>query len=126
MLVIEYGDVEFAPAIFDPPSVWLEPPADAPPAWSFNSLPIPDMANRSAFVQVGQAVGGSSTINGMFFERGSRYDYDAWTAVGGQEFSLSPIKWNWAGIFPFFKKVTTYAPTTGWNLRLMYAGARRA
>jgi choline dehydrogenase-like flavoprotein len=105
VLVIEYGDVEFAPGSFDPPTNWITPHPDAATAWSFNSLPNPEMGNKSAFVQAGQVVGGSSAVNGMFFDRGSRFDYDSWTEVGGAEFASSPIKWNWSGIFPFFKKV---------------------
>lgn len=105
VLVVEYGDVEFAPGTFDPPTDWITPHPEAATAWLFNALPSPDMANTSAVVQAGQAVGGSSAVNGMFFDRGSRFDYDSWTEVGGQEFAQSPIKWDWSGIFPFFKKV---------------------
>lgn len=105
MLVIEYGDVHDAPGVFDPPTNWITPAPDAPPAWSFTSLPNPDMANTTAFVQAGQAVGGSSAVNGMFFDRGSRFDYDSWTEAGGNGFAQNPIKWNWEGLFPYFKKV---------------------
>jgi choline dehydrogenase-like flavoprotein len=63
------------------------------------------MGNQTAYVMVGQTVGGSSAVNGMFFDRGSRFDYDAWTEVGGPEFALHKIKWNWDGMFPYFKKV---------------------
>jgi choline dehydrogenase-like flavoprotein len=104
-LVIEYGDVHYAPGTFDPPTNWITANPDAPPTWRFTSLPNPDMGNTTAFVQAGQVVGGSSAVNGMFFDRGSRFDYDAWTEVGGSEFALSKNKWNWSGIFPFFKKV---------------------
>src|SRR5262245_14159813 len=78
VLVIEYGDVHFAPGVFDPPTDWITPAPDPPPSWTFFSLPNPDMGNAPAVVVAGQAVGGSSTVNGMFFDRGSRFDYDAW------------------------------------------------
>ncbi|KAK4149493.1 hypothetical protein C8A00DRAFT_46914 [Chaetomidium leptoderma] len=104
VLVVEYGDVHYAPGTFDPPTDWITPAANPPPTWTFNSLPNPEMGNKTAFVQAGQAVGGSSTVNGMFFDRGSRFDYDAWTEVGGTEFAGCGIKWNWRGIFPYFKK----------------------
>jgi choline dehydrogenase-like flavoprotein len=106
VLVIEYGDVHFAPGVFDPPTNWLDTIPNPVPSWSFFSLPNPDMGNQTAFVMVGQAVGGSSAANGMFFDRGSRFDYDAWTEVGGPEFAFNSIKWNWDGIFPYFKKVS--------------------
>jgi choline dehydrogenase-like flavoprotein len=63
------------------------------------------MNNKTALVVAGQVVGGSSVVNGMFFDRGSRFDYDSWTEAGGKEFESSGIKWNWEGIFPYFKKV---------------------
>ncbi|KAL2257108.1 hypothetical protein VTK26DRAFT_654 [Humicola hyalothermophila] len=107
VLVVEYGDIEFAPGIFDPPADWLTAPEDGPPSWRLTSLPNPDMGNRTASVQAGQVVGGTSAINGQFFDRGSRFDYDAWAEVGGVEALQSPVKWNWDGIFPYFKKVGT-------------------
>ncbi len=65
------------------------------------------MGGAQAVVVAGQAVGGSSTVNGMFFDRGSRFDYDSWAEVGGQEFAQSSnIEWNWRGLFPYFKKVS--------------------
>jgi len=105
VLVIEYGDVQFAPGVFDPPTDWITPAENSPPTWSFVSLPNPDMGNVTAFVQAGQVVGGSSAVNGMFFDRGSRFDYDSWAEVGGKEFKKSKIQWDWRGIFPYFKKV---------------------
>ncbi|KAK0740020.1 GMC oxidoreductase-like protein [Schizothecium vesticola] len=103
VLVVEYGKIEYCPGPFDPPTNWLEP-ADSASRWVFNSLPSPEMKNKTAFVTVGQVVGGSSCINGMFFDRGSRFDYDAWTDAGGPEFARSDVKWNWKGLFPYFKK----------------------
>ena len=105
VLVVEYGDFEECPGPFDPPTNWLEP-ADTASRWVFNSLPNPAMKNKTAFVTVGQVFGGSSCINGMFFDRGSRFDYDSWTQAGGVEFAQNDIKWNWQGIFPYFKKVS--------------------
>ncbi|KAK4168119.1 oxygen-dependent choline dehydrogenase [Cladorrhinum sp. PSN259] len=100
-LVIEYGDVQYAPGVFDPPTNWITPSPDAPPTWSFVSLPNPEMGNSTAFVQAGQVLGGSSAVNGMFFDRGSHLDYDAWAEVSGSD-------WNWDGIYPYFKKSVTF------------------
>jgi choline dehydrogenase len=61
--------------------------------------------NKRAAVVAGQVVGGSSVVNGQFFDRGSRFDYDSWTESGGSDFESSDIKWDWEGIAPFFKKV---------------------
>ncbi|KAI4689910.1 uncharacterized protein J4E84_004091 [Alternaria hordeiaustralica] len=62
------------------------------------------MNGRQALLLVGQTVGGSSAINGQYFDRGSRHDYDAWTQIGGPEFANSTTKWDWESLFPYFKK----------------------
>lgn len=105
ILVVEYGDIEYAPGSFDPPVNWQEPGASVS-RWVFNSEPNTHMNNKTAFVVVGQVVGGSSAANGQFFDRGSRYDYDAWTEAGGEEFGRNEVKWNWKGIYPFFRKAS--------------------
>lgn len=55
-------------------------------------------------------VGGSSAVNGQFFDRGSRFDYDDWAGIGSPEFDGSEETWDWDGILPFFKKVSFYFP----------------
>lgn len=47
----------------------------------------------------------------MFFDRGSRFDYDAWDQMqsGSQE---TAERWNWDTIFPFFRKSVTFTPPT--------------
>jgi choline dehydrogenase-like flavoprotein len=65
------------------------------------------MNEKEALVLVGKTVGGSSAINGMYFDRGSRHDYDAWAQIGYPEFNYSAIEWDWDGLFPYFKKVST-------------------
>jgi choline dehydrogenase-like flavoprotein len=99
VLVIEYGKVEYAPGSFDPPNV------PAASRWNFSSLPNPEVKNKTAFVVAGQLVGGSSAVNGMFFDRGSRFDYDSWVEAGSPEFDSCEDKWDWNGIFPYFQKV---------------------
>ena len=93
VLVIEYGTVEYAPRIGGPPSNDVQPGA-----WAIKSLPNPGINNRSVSVTVGKVVGGSSCINGMFFDRGSRHDYDTWRKVGQPEFDTASDKWDWDGI----------------------------
>ena len=71
------------------------------------------MNNKSALVLTGQTVGGSSAINGMFFDRGSRHDYDAWARVSSPEFDSSTTKWNWDSLYPYFKKVRMCIQSNG-------------
>ncbi|KAF7680137.1 hypothetical protein GT037_001788 [Alternaria burnsii] len=89
-----YGEVEYAPGVFDPPTtVWGGSSAKAGFS-SFNPLPNPDMNEKVASVLVGKTVGGNSAINGMYFDHGSRHDYDAWAQIGDPEFSWGTIKWD--------------------------------
>ena len=43
-------------------------------------------------------VGGATVINGMFFNRGSAGDYDAWEKLGNPG-------WAWKELLPYFRKV---------------------
>lgn len=106
VLVIEYGDLEYGRGFFDPPQVEPVPGFPGASRWSFNSLPSPHMDNKTAMVVVGKVVGGSSCVNGQFFDRGSRHDFDAWDAATGIEaFDQSENRWDWDGLFLYFRKV---------------------
>lgn len=64
---------------------------------------------------MGKSVGGSSATNGMFFDRGSRFDYDAWAQLqsdgpGRGQNRQEEARWDWDGIYPFFKKSVTFTP----------------
>ncbi len=106
MLVVEYGDVEYAPGVFDPPLTTWGGTGIGATAWNVISQPVPDFKNKTAFVRAGQVVGGSSAINGMFFDRPARQDHDAWADAVGHEGE----KWDWNSIYPFFKKSVTFTP----------------
>jgi choline dehydrogenase len=41
----------------------------------------------------------------MVFDRPSRLDLDAWAHAASPEFDTSEHKWNWEGVFPYYKKV---------------------
>ncbi|CAI4213898.1 unnamed protein product [Parascedosporium putredinis] len=59
VLVIEYGDNVHTSGVFDPPeSTWQRGQGgDSGPTWTFNSLPNPEVLNRTAFARVGQLLG---------------------------------------------------------------------
>lgn len=102
VLVVEYGDIEPAPGYFEPPG--------SPPLASYldYAVPVPTLNNRSAELRIGATVGGSSAINGQFFDRASRYDYDDWDRLaGGSSGDSVPnaSRWDWESLSHYFKKV---------------------
>ncbi|KAG9689864.1 alcohol oxidase, partial [Aureobasidium melanogenum] len=67
------------------------------------SIPQPGLNNRTAPLYTGDVVGGGTVVNGMFFARGARADYDAWEQLGNSG-------WGWDGLLPYFKKSETFTP----------------
>ncbi|KAK4168471.1 GMC oxidoreductase [Cladorrhinum sp. PSN259] len=108
VLVIEYGDIEYAPGVFDPPAAVWGGVGLLASYFLFWSLPNPEVKNKLGIVFAGKALGGSSAINGQFFDRGSRFDYNAWSELA----STGPHseRWDWDGIYPYFKKSVTFTP----------------
>ena len=49
----------------------------------------------------GKLLGGSSSINGMIFQRGNALDYEKWAAEPGLE------RWSYAHCLPYFKRMET-------------------
>ncbi|KAG2012192.1 aryl-alcohol oxidase, variant 2 [Coprinopsis cinerea AmutBmut pab1-1] len=59
----------------------------------------------------GRVLGGSSSISGMQYVRGSSDDYDAWAKATGDR------GWSWKGAWPYFKKNERWmAPNSGRNI----------
>ena len=54
----------------------------------------------------GKVTGGSSAINGQVFLRGMPEDYDAWAALGNDE-------WGYEKVLPFFRKLETDTDFSG-------------
>lgn len=79
-----------------------------PPDYSRNyqSVPQPGLGGRSSPVYSAAVVGGGTVVNGMFFNRGSVGDYDAWERLGNPG-------WSWKGLLPYFKKVCPLACLRG-------------
>jgi choline dehydrogenase-like flavoprotein len=111
VLVVEYGEIEYAPGVYDPPKIVWGSAGGLASGWQLSSTPSPELNNNTASVIVGKVVGGSSAINGMFFDRGSRFDYDTWDRLqGDRPGSRKDIDWSWNGVYPFFKKSVTFTP----------------
>ena len=69
--------------------------------WQFETEPEPHMGARRVYHARGKVLGGSSSINGMIFQRGNPADYDKWAAGDGME------SWSYRHCLPYFKRMET-------------------
>jgi len=69
--------------------------------WMYESEPEPEMGGRRVYHARGKVLGGSSSINGMIFQRGNPMDYDRWAATPGCG------SWDWAHCLPYFRRMET-------------------
>lgn len=68
--------------------------------WKYESEPEPHMNGRKVYHARGKVLGGSSSINGMIFQRGNPMDFDRWsTEFDGME------AWDYAHCLPYFKRM---------------------
>jgi choline dehydrogenase len=67
--------------------------------WKYESEPEPFMGGRQVYHARGKVLGGSSSINGMIFQRGNPLDYQRWAADPGMD------AWDYAHCLPYFKKM---------------------
>ncbi|MGH2660536.1 MAG: choline dehydrogenase, partial [Actinomycetota bacterium] len=61
--------------------------------------PEPFMRGRRIYHARGKVLGGSSSINGMIFQRGNPLDYERWAGDPGME------TWDYAHCLPYFKRM---------------------
>jgi choline dehydrogenase len=100
VLVLEAGRSDY---IIDP---FIHMPAALPIPignrlydWKYETDPEPYMNDRKVFHARGKILGGSSSINGMIFQRGNPMDYQRWAADPGME------SWDYLHCLPYFKRM---------------------
>jgi len=69
--------------------------------WKYESEPEPYMHDRRIYHARGKVLGGSSSINGMIFQRGNPLDYERWASDAGM------ATWDYAHCLPYFKRMET-------------------
>jgi choline dehydrogenase len=69
--------------------------------WCYASEPEPCLHGRRIAHARGRVLGGSSSINGMIFQRGNPLDYERWAAEPGLE------RWSYAHCLPYFRRMET-------------------
>lgn len=68
--------------------------------WSYLSEPEPQMNGRQIWLPRGRVLGGTSSINGMFYMRGHSKDFDGWRDRGCPG-------WGYEDVLPYFKRMET-------------------
>jgi choline dehydrogenase len=100
VLVLEAGRPDYA---WDPfihmPAALTFPIGSRFYDWKYESEPEPCLNGRRVYHARGKVLGGSSSINGMIFQRGNPLDYERWAADPGME------TWDYAHCLPYFKRM---------------------
>ncbi len=85
-------------------NLWIKVPAGVPRVvnhpdltWGYTSEAEPGLDNRKIIWPRGKTLGGSSSINGHVYMRGTAADYDAWRDLGNPG-------WGWSDVLPYFKR----------------------
>jgi choline dehydrogenase len=102
VLVLEAGRPDYIWDLFiHMPAALTYPIGNRLYDWKYESEPEPYMDGRRVYHARGKVLGGSSSINGMIFQRGNPMDYERWAGDQGME------TWNYAHCLPYFKKMET-------------------
>ncbi|KAJ7665039.1 alcohol oxidase [Mycena polygramma] len=73
--------------------------------WNFTTVDQPGFGNRSIPYTRGKVLGGSTSINGMIYDRASRDDWDRFAAVTGDD------GWSWNNMEPYMIKTERLVAT---------------
>lgn len=70
--------------------------------WHYQAGPEPHLNGRSIDEKRGRALGGSTTINAMIYNRGNPLDYEGWAGSGLDE-------WSYAHCLPYFRRLENFS-----------------
>lgn len=100
VLVLEAGRPDYWFDVFiHMPAALMFPIGSKLYDWMYSSDPEPFMNGRRISHGRGKILGGSSSINGMIFQRGNPLDYERWAGDPGME------SWDYAHCLPYFKRM---------------------
>ena len=94
--VLEAGPTDWNPFIHIPAG-FMKTLVNPNVNWLFKSEPSWGTDGRVIDIPRGKTLGGSSSINGMVFNRGQNLDFDVWAQKGNKG-------WSYSDLLPYFKK----------------------
>ncbi len=74
--------------------------------WGYATEPEPELDGRCIGWPRGRVMGGSGSVNGLVFLRGSPHDYDRWAQAGARG-------WAWDDVMPAFRALEDWAGAPG-------------
>ena len=96
VLLLEAGGKDSSPWIHIPmgyAKTFVDPKVN----WMFESEPEKELNGRTMYQPRGKVLGGTSSINGMIYMRGTSADYDQWRQMGNEG-------WGYDDVLPYFRK----------------------
>lgn len=69
--------------------------------WNYQTEAEPELNGRSVYWPRGKVIGGSGSVNGLVFLRGSPRDYDRWAQAGARG-------WSYEECLPYFRRLETF------------------
>jgi choline dehydrogenase len=112
VLVLEAGRTDWKWDVFiHMPAALMFPIGNKFYDWKYESEPEPHMHGRRIYHARGKVLGGSSSINGMIFQRGNPLDYERWASDPGMK------NWDYAHCLPYFKRMETCLAAPGTPFR---------
>lgn len=94
--VLEAGPPDSNPWIHIPAG-FIKTMANPDVTWQFRTEPTENTGGRQIATVQGRVLGGSSSINGMIYNRGQPADLDSWAQRGNRG-------WGYADILPYYRR----------------------
>ena len=94
--MLESGPSDWHPFLHIPAG-YIKKVFDPSVTWPFTTEPTLHTNGRRIPVPQGRTLGGSTSINGLVYNRGQAEDFDGWAAAGNPG-------WSYADVLPYFKR----------------------
>jgi len=109
VLILEAGETDRHPAIRFPAALAYSEALTRRFDWGYRSAPDPSRRGAIDEWFRGRVVGGSSSINGMLYVRGSAADYDRWRSLGNEGWAAQDVM----PVFEGFERTNLVRPGRG-------------